>query len=244
MKQIAIVTGSSRGIGAAIAENLASQGVHVVINCRSNKEQGELVAEKCRAYGVEALVLPWDVADFAACEANVKTVTEKLGAPTILVNNAGITQDGLLMRMTEEQFDAVIDTNLKSAFYMTKLCSSLMMKARYGRIINISSVAGVYGNAGQANYAAAKAGIIGFTKAVAKELGSRNITVNAVAPGFVETDMTKDLGDNIKEAAKGNIALKRFAQPEEIAALVGFLASPTASYITAQVILADGGMAL
>ena len=244
MKQIAIVTGSSRGIGAAIAENLAAQGVHVVINCRSNKEQGEQVAEKCRAYGVEALVLPWDVSDFAACEANVKTVTERLGAPTILVNNAGITQDGLLMRMTEEQFDAVIDTNLKSAFYMTKLCSSLMMKARYGRIINISSVAGVYGNAGQANYAAAKAGIIGFTKAVAKELGSRNITVNAVAPGFVETDMTKDLGDNIKEAAKGNIALKRFAQPEEIAALVGFLASPAASYITAQVILADGGMAL
>lgn len=244
MKQIAIVTGSSRGIGAAIAENLAAQGINVIINCRKSAEQGEAVAEKCRAHGVEALVLPWDVADFAACEESVNTIVEKMGAPTILVNNAGITQDGLLMRMTEGQFDAVINTNLKSTYNMTKLCCPLMMKARYGRIINISSVAGVYGNAGQANYAAAKAGIIGFTKAVAKELGSRNITVNAVAPGFVETDMTKDLSDAIKEAAQKNIALKRFAKPEEIAALVGFLASPAASYITSQAILVDGGMAL
>lgn len=244
MKQIAIVTGSSRGIGAAIAQNLAAQGVNVVINCRKSKEQGEAVAEVCRSFGVEAMTLPWDVADFAACEENIKTVVDKMGIPTILVNNAGITQDGLLLRMTEEQFNNVIDTNLKSAFAMTKICSGYMMKQRYGRIINISSVAGVYGNAGQANYAAAKAGLIGFTKAVAKELGGRNITVNAVAPGFVETDMTKDLPEQIKDAAKGNIALKRFAQPEEIAAVVGFLTSEQASYITAQTILVDGGMAL
>lgn len=244
MPQVAIITGSSRGIGAAIAENLASQGINVVINCRSSLAQGEAVAEKCRAYGVEAIALAWDVADYAACEENVKTVIEKMGDITILVNNAGITQDGLLVRMTEQQFDAVIDNNLKSAFYMTKICGSYMMKKRYGRIVNISSVAGVYGNAGQANYAAAKAGLIGFTKSVAKELGSRNITVNAVAPGFVETDMTKDLPEQLKETAKGNIALKRFAKPEEIASVVGFLCSPQASYITAQAILVDGGMAL
>lgn len=244
MKQVAIITGASRGIGAAIAENLASQGIHVVINCRSSLAQGEVVAEKCRAYGVEAMALAWDVADFTACEENVKTIIEKMGNITILVNNAGITQDGLLMRMTEQQFDRVIDNNLKSAFCMTKTCCSYMMKQRYGRIINISSVSGIYGNAGQANYAAAKAGLIGFTKSVAKELGSRNITVNAVAPGFVETDMTKDLSPQIREAAQKNIALKRFAQPEEIAALVGFLSSPQASYITAQAILVDGGMAL
>ena len=239
---LAIVTGGSRGIGAAIAERLAADGHDVVINCASSVDKAEAVAEKCRAHGVNAVPMQWDVSDHAACEKALQEIKEKLGVPYILVNNAGITRDGLMVRMKEEQFDDVIRINLKGAYNMLQLCGAMMMRAKKGRIINISSISGMVGNFGQINYCAAKAGLLGMTKTAAKELGPRGITVNAVAPGFIDTDMTANLSDDLKEGAKKQIALGRFGKPEEIAGVVAFLASDDASFITGQTIVADGGM--
>ncbi len=239
---LAIVTGGSRGIGAAIAEKLAAEGHDVVINCASSVDKAEAVAEKCRAHGVTAVPMQWDVSDHAACEKALAEIKEKLGVPYILVNNAGITRDGLMVRMKEEQFDDVIRINLKGAYNMLQLCGAMMMRAKKGRIINISSISGMVGNFGQINYCAAKAGLLGMTKTAAKELGPRGITVNAVAPGFIDTDMTANLSDDLKESAKKQIALGRFGKPEEIAGVVAFLASDDASFITGQTIVADGGM--
>lgn len=239
---LAIVTGGSRGIGAAIAEKLAAEGHDVVINCASSVDKAEAVAEKCRAHGVTAVPMQWDVSDHAACEKALAEIREKLGVPYILVNNAGITRDGLMVRMKEEQFDDVIRINLKGAYNMLQLCGAMMMRAKKGRIINISSISGMVGNFGQINYCAAKAGLLGMTKTAAKELGPRGITVNAVAPGFIDTDMTANLSDGLKEGAKKQIALGRFGKPEEIAGVVAFLASDDASFITGQTIVADGGM--
>ena len=239
---IAIVTGGSRGIGAAISEKLAADGHDIVINCASSVEKAEAVAEKCRAHGVKAMVKQWNVADYAACEAAVKEIKEEWGVPDILVNNAGITRDGLLVRMKPDQFDAVVSTNLGGGFNMTQIVGAMMMRAKKGAIISLSSVVGISGNAGQANYAASKAGVIGLTKSAAKELGARGVRVNAVAPGFIESDMTDVLPEEVKKNMLGQIAMKRCGKPEEIANIVSFLASDAASYVTGQVIVADGGM--
>jgi 3-oxoacyl-[acyl-carrier protein] reductase len=240
-KRVALVTGGSRGIGAAIVHRLAKDGLHVVAMARDAGKLGTIVAEVTAAGGTAEPVV-CDVADAKALAAAVEQIAEKHGRLDVLVNNAGITKDGLMMRMDDEDFDVVLNTNLKSAFVTIRAAARPMMRAKSGRIINISSVAGVAGNAGQANYAASKAGLIGLSKSVAKELAGKNITCNVVAPGFVTTDMTDVLDETIRERVKQFIPLKRFGLPQEIAAAVSFLAGPDSSYLTGQVLCVDGGM--
>lgn len=242
--KIALVTGASRGIGRAVALKLAQEGAKVAINYAGSESAANEVKKAVEDMGGEAVVIGADVSKSDAAESLVAKTVEALGGIDILVNNAGITRDGLLARMKDEDFDAVINTNLKGVFYTTRAAAKIMMKARKGRIINMASVVGLTGNAGQANYSAAKAGVIGFTKTVAKELATRGITANAVAPGFIETDMTAVLSDKIKEEMEKNIPLKRGGKPEDVANAVLFLASDMASYITGQVINVDGGMVM
>lgn len=242
--KVAVVTGASRGIGRAIALKLASRGATVVINYNGSKERAEEVKHEIEAEGGNAVLCQCDVSDYGKCETFIQTVMKEHGRLDILVNNAGITKDGLLMKMSEEDFDQVIETNLKGTFNTIRFASRQMLKQRSGRIINMTSVVGVTGNAGQANYAASKAGVIGLTKAVAREVASRGITVNAVAPGFIETDMTSVLSDKVKEEASAQIPLGKFGNVENVAATVAFLASEDAGYITGQVIHVDGGMCM
>ncbi|NMO96483.1 3-oxoacyl-[acyl-carrier-protein] reductase [Paenibacillus lemnae] len=240
--QAALVTGGSRGIGRSIALGLAAEGVNVAVNYSGNEAAAASVVEEIRALGVEALALKGNVGLSGEADELVKQVLAAWGRIDILVNNAGITRDNLIMRMKEEEFDQVIETNLKGVFNGLKAVTRPMMKQRYGRIINISSVVGALGNAGQANYVAAKAGVIGLTKSAARELASRGITVNAVAPGFIDTDMTRDLPEEMRQKLVNDIPLARLGQPEEIASIVVFLASKGASYMTGQTLHVDGGM--
>ncbi|MDE6959908.1 MAG: 3-oxoacyl-[acyl-carrier-protein] reductase [Lachnospiraceae bacterium] len=242
--KIALVTGAAKGIGRAIAVALAKEGATVVVNYNGSKEKAEAVVEEIRGLGTEGCAYQCNVADTDAALAMIKEVIAQYGRLDILVNNAGITRDNLIMKMTEEDFDAVISANLKGCFNTIKGASRQMLKQRSGRIINITSVSGILGNAGQANYAASKAGIIGLTKTMARELASRGITVNGVAPGFVDTDMTQVLSESVKEAATAQIPLGRFGKPEDIANMVTYLASEKAAYITGQIISVDGGMAI
>ena len=246
-RRSAVVTGSSRGIGRAVAEELARAGFDVCVNCSSERGLSgvqQLADQLAAEHGVRAIAVAANVADAAEAEALVAAAHEAFGRVDVLVNNAGITRDGLIARMKEEDFDAVIDVNLKGTFNCCKAAAQRMMKQRYGRIVNLSSVVGVAGNAGQANYAASKAGVIGLTKSLARELAARNITCNAVAPGFIETDMTDALSEKQREAIVSRIASKRLGAPEDVAALVRFLASEEAGYITGQVVCIDGGMSL
>ena len=240
----ALVTGASRGIGRAIALCLAAEGARVAINYAGNVKAAEEVKASIEAAGGTAILCQADIADSAAVGAMIADVVKEFGAIDILVNNAGITRDTLLMRMKDEDFAKVLDTNLKGVFYCTKAVSKLMMKKRSGRIVNVASVVGLVGNAGQTNYAAAKAGVIGFSKSAAKELASRGITVNVVAPGFIGTDMTAGLPESVKEKMLTDIPLGRMGEPEDVANAVLFLASDQASYITGQVVNVDGGMVM
>lgn len=242
-ERVALVTGASRGIGRAIALALAREGATVIVNYATRRETAEAVVNAITAQGVRAVAIAADVADAGQVEAMFKEVLGKFGRIDILVNNAGITRDNLLLRMKDADWEQVINTNLKGAFLCARAAAKAMLKQRWGRIINISSVVGLTGNAGQVNYASAKAGLIGLTKSLARELASRQITVNAVAPGFIETDMTKELGAEVRQAMLGSIPLGRFGQPEDVAEAVVFLASEKASYITGQVLVVDGGMA-
>lgn len=243
-QKVAVVTGASRGIGRAIAKKLAEDGMFVVINYRGNKEQAESVKQEILENQGMAEIYACDVSDYDACETFFKTVVQTYGRIDVLVNNAGITRDGLLMKMTEEDYDAVLQTNLKGPFHGTHFVSRQMLKQRSGRIINISSVSGILGNAGQANYCAAKAGVIGLTKSAARELASRGITVNAVAPGFICTEMTEVLSEEVQANVKKQIPLGQFGKPEDVAEAVAFLASEKTRYITGQVLSVDGGMAM
>ena len=240
----ALVTGASRGIGRAIALCLAAEGARVAINYAGNVRAAEEVKTAIEAAGGTAILCQADIADSSAVEAMVANVVKEFGTIDILVNNAGITRDALLMRMKDEDFAKVLNTNLKGVFYCTKAVSKLMMKKRSGRIVNMASVVGLVGNAGQTNYAAAKAGVIGFSKSAAKELASRGITVNVVAPGFIGTDMTAGLPESVKEKMLTDIPLGRMGEPEDVANAVLFLASDQASYITGQVVNVDGGMVM
>ncbi|MBQ7882019.1 MAG: 3-oxoacyl-[Treponema sp.] len=242
MNQVALVTGAARGIGKQIAIILAKAGFDIALNYRSNTDELTKLKEEIESYNVKCLLVQGDVSNFEDTERIAKETVEEFGKIDVLVNNAGITKEMLLLRMKKEDFESVLDVNLVGTFNMTKNVSSYMMKARQGRIINVSSVVGVSGNAGQANYAASKAGIIGFTKSLAKELASRNILVNAVAPGFIGTDMTNVLKDEVKDKILEQIPLRRMGNAEEVANVVKFLASSDSSYITGQVINIDGGM--
>ena len=243
-RKVAFITGGSRGIGKEVATKFAENGYNIVINYVSDKTDVEALRKEWEAKGVEALILKADVTKAEEVENVVKTAVDTFGKIDVLVNNAGITRDNLLMRMSEEEFDKVIETNLKGTFVVTKAVTKYMMKKRSGSIVNLSSVVGVVGNAGQCNYSASKAGVIGFTKSVAKELSSRNIRANAVAPGFIETDMTAVLSDAVKENIHNQIPLKRMGSAKEVANLIYFLGSDESSYITGQVINVDGGMVM
>lgn len=239
-----IITGASRGIGRTIALSFAKAGANVIINYSNSDMAAQEVANEAMKYGVKVEVIKADVSNCLEVENLVERVLNQYGSIDILVNNAGITKDNLLIRMTEEDFDKVMNTNMKGTFNFTKAVSKAMIKQRKGKIINIASVVGIVGNAGQSNYAAAKAGIIGFTKSVAKELGSRGVTVNAIAPGFIETDMTAVLSDKVKEQFANSIPLRRLGKPEDVANAALFLASDYSDYITGQVINIDGGMVM
>lgn len=242
MSKVALITGATRGIGRQIAITLSKEGYHIALNYRKENEELKSIKKEIEENQVECLVVKGDVSNFDDCEELVKQVIEKFGKIDVLVNNAGITKDMLLMRMKKEDFEQVVDVNLIGTFNVTKNVLSYMLKARSGRIINISSVVGISGNAGQTNYAASKAGIIGFTKSLAKEVASRNILVNAIAPGFIETSMTEVLKEEVKEEIAKSIPLKRMGTAQDVANSVKFLTSEDSTYITGQVIQVDGGM--
>ena len=241
-KKVAVVTGASRGIGRAIALELASRGAAVVINYNGSEERAREVQKEIEEKGGEAEIRQWNVADYKACESAVKDIVKTHGSIDILVNNAGITRDGLMMRMSEQQWDMVINVNLKSAFNFIHACTPVMMRQKAGSIINMASVVGVHGNAGQANYAASKAGMIALAKSIAQELGSRGIRANAIAPGFILTDMTAALSDEVRAEWAKKIPLRRGGTPEDVANIATFLASDMSSYVSGQVIQVDGGM--